>query len=195
MQVKENQAREAQRMRTDNRGHELSLGEVIVQLDQFKNLMKCELKRFAEVCNERNLRYEDRFRALEKTFTAALAASKELTADAFAASEKAIDKAEDAQRESNAKSNEFRRQLNDQAQTFIPRLEAESRISSIAEKVDMNKNDVQKSIAELTKSRDQGTGQSTAEHFQQSKSQWIIGLVVGVLIAVVTMAIGILMHK
>lgn len=65
----------------------------------------------------------------------ALAAQKELTNAAFASSEKAIVKAEDAQREYNVRSNEFRGQLDDQAQTLMPRAETNVLLRAMEDKV------------------------------------------------------------
>lgn len=60
----------------------------------------------------------------------ALAAQGKLVDAAFAASEKAIEKAEDAAKQKDLKNNEFREQLDDQARTFatkdnVERVESE----------------------------------------------------------------------
>lgn len=64
---------------------------------------------------------------LEKGIHAEIQAQQSNTAIAFTASEKAIEKAETAQREYNARSNEFRGQLDDQAKTLIGREEVNKR--------------------------------------------------------------------
>lgn len=54
---------------------------------------------------------------------------------AFLASEKAIIKAEDAQRDYNVRSNEFRGQLDDQAKLFIARSEVAGMFKSLDDKI------------------------------------------------------------
>lgn len=66
-----------------------------------------------------------RFDAQEKAVAAALQAAKEAVTKAEIAAEKRFDSV-----------NEFRAQLSDQANTFMPRLEAEQRIAMQAEKLD-----------------------------------------------------------
>lgn len=156
--------------------------------------MAAKLETIEKVAEERNRRYEDKFRGSDTAVAAALAASKELTSAAFASSEKAIIKAEEAQRESNAKSNEFRGQLSDQASTFMPRLEAESRINALAEKVDDNKNDALKAINDLNKSRDVTLGGAASRHDSQIKTQWAITLAVSIFFALLGIAIGFLVR-
>ena len=73
---------------------------------------------------------------------AALAAQKELTASAFAASEKAIVKAENAQQEYNIRSNEFRGQLDDQAKMLMPRRETEQLISQVNSNMEVLRADI-----------------------------------------------------
>jgi hypothetical protein len=80
-------------------------------------------------------RYQESFAGADKAVGAALAAQKELTNAAFASSEKAIVKAEDAQRDYNVRSNEFRGQLDDQAQTLMPRSETAVLIRSLEDKL------------------------------------------------------------
>jgi hypothetical protein len=82
------------------------------------------IREFIErIVDERDRQYDMRFRAAEIAVQAALLAQKELTASSFAASEKAIIKAEEAQRDYNQRSNEFRGQLDDQAKMLMPRVE------------------------------------------------------------------------
>jgi len=77
------------------------------------------------VSDERDLRYGQRFVAQEKAVEAALTSAKE-----------AVDKAETAATRRFESVNEFRAQLADQAATFMPRLEAEQRMSQLSEKID-----------------------------------------------------------
>lgn len=82
------------------------------------------LKNIERIVDERDRQYDMRFRASEIAVNAALAAQQKSTADAFIASEKAIVKAEEAQKDYNARSNEFRGQLDDQAKQLMARAEA-----------------------------------------------------------------------
>lgn len=62
------------------------------------------------------------------------------------ASERAIAKAEDAQRDYNVRSNEFRGQLDDQAKTLMPRSEATALMRSIEDKMTVRNAAVDKSL-------------------------------------------------
>lgn len=70
------------------------------------------------------------------------ASAKLAVKDALAANDKAITKAEMAQSEYNARSNEFRGQLDDQAKTLMPRNEFASVIANINSKIDRNSEDI-----------------------------------------------------
>lgn len=90
-----------------------------------KQMPDIPVREFLErIIDERDRQYEARFRAAEIAVEAALLAEGAKTKDAFASSEKAIDKAEEAQREYNQRSNEFRGQLDDQAKLLMARVEA-----------------------------------------------------------------------
>jgi hypothetical protein len=80
-------------------------------------------------------RYQESFESQRQAVKDALAAQKELTTAAFNSSEKAIVKAEDAQRDYNQRSNEFRGQLDDQAQTLMPRTETNVLIAGLNDKL------------------------------------------------------------
>jgi len=100
------------------------------------SLVLTDLRDFMQrVLDERDRQYDARFRAAEIAVTAALAAQKDSVVNAFLASEKAIIKAEEAQREYNVRSNEFRGQLDDQAKMLMPRLEASALIHSMEDKL------------------------------------------------------------
>lgn len=95
------------------------------------------IREFLErILEERDRLYNIRFEEAKTAVNAALIAQKEAVTSAFAASEKAIIKAEDAQREYNARSNEFRGQLDDQAKTLMPRPETMALFRSIEDKME-----------------------------------------------------------
>lgn len=79
---------------------------------------------FLAMLAEADKRNEQRFAAQEKAVASALQAAKEAVLKAEGAAERRFDAV-----------NEFRAQLADQAATFIPRLEAEQRMSQQAERI------------------------------------------------------------
>jgi hypothetical protein len=100
------------------------------------SLVLTDMRDFMQrVLDERDRQYDARFRAAEIAVMAAFAAQKDSVANAFLASEKAIIKAEEAQREYNVRSNEFRGQLDDQAKMLMPRSEVTALIRSIEDKL------------------------------------------------------------
>jgi hypothetical protein len=129
---------------------------LIAQLDRrfdtlHEDLKDSIIRRFDGVARsaaEADLRYQQRFdaqtKAVEAAFVshseavrAALAAADKATAAALAAAEKAVSKAEASTEKRFESMNEFRGQLADQANTFIPRIEAEQRIQALSDKLDI----------------------------------------------------------
>src|ERR1039458_4211811 len=84
---------------------------------------------------ERDRRYEDRFKGAEDKVALALSAQKELNTVVQAAADKAITKSEEAQSAYNQRSNEFRQSLDDQNRIQLPRVEADSRFTSLEGKL------------------------------------------------------------
>jgi hypothetical protein len=110
-----------------------------------EDLKTAVVQRFADA----DLRYQQRFDAQTNALDAALAAAKEAVQTALVAAEKATTKAEVAADKRFEGVNEFRAQLADQAATLMPRVEAEQRISALAEK-----------ISDLKSTMDTSTGQA-----------------------------------
>ncbi len=104
---------------------------------------------FEKLMDERDRRYDEQFRAQKEAVAAALTAQKEQTGAAFAASEKAIVKAENSQTEYNVRSNEFRGQLGDQANRLLPRAEADTRFGAFEKQIE----NMEKDVATLRESR------------------------------------------
>lgn len=77
-------------------------------------------------------RYETQTKALDAAFVAA----EKAVQTALASAEKAVTKAETAAERRFESVNEFRQTLTDQASTFMPRAEAETRVDALAEKLD-----------------------------------------------------------
>jgi hypothetical protein len=106
--------------KTPGNSYHLTHGEISLIREVIKEGMdKLEIR-----ADERNKRYEDRFKANETAVAAALAAQKEAVAVAFLTSERAILKAETAQTAYNERSNEFRQALDDQTKLQLSRTEA-----------------------------------------------------------------------
>lgn len=74
--------------------------------------------------DEREMRYQERFVALERTLAVALASA-----------EKAVLKAENANEKRFESQNEFRGTLGDQARTLMPRAEVEALMTGVSEKI------------------------------------------------------------
>jgi hypothetical protein len=131
----------------NSRVTEPQIREVAAALDSQKELISSFVsalntrieekhKSFHDLFAELDRRYQQRFEAQEmavkaafaaqeRAMSAAFAAQEKLYETAFTASKQAIDKAEAAQKDKNEMMNEFRKQLGDQASTFIPRKEVE----------------------------------------------------------------------
>ncbi len=78
-----------------------------------------------------------RFTDTDKAVQAALAAQEKAVAAALSAAERAVNKAEAAAEKRADAANEFRGQLSDQAARLMPRAEAEQRIQTVADKIDV----------------------------------------------------------
>jgi hypothetical protein len=108
------------------------------------------LRAFLEkIIEERDRLYDTRFKAAETAVSAALAAQEKATTAAFLASEKAVLKAENAQADYNSRSNEFRGQLDDQAKTLMPRLEVNTMMRGIEEKIEGIKTAAKSDVARI----------------------------------------------
>lgn len=131
-------------------------------------LTQIPMREFLErIVDERDKQYDARFRAAEIAVSAALSAQEKSTKDAFLASEKAIIKAEDAQREYNARSNEFRGQLDDQAKTLMPRPETTALFRAVDEKLIVIQSNYERRLEVL---------QSNIEKINESLVKEIAGL-------------------
>lgn len=148
-----------------SRTHEPNLREVTAELDGMRETFCARLAAIRELIDERDKRYSSKFDESKEAVRAALAAQKELTESAFKSSEKAISKAEDAQSAYNARSNEFRGQLEDQANRLLPKEEATARFRVYDEKIEEIK-------AELTALREFRSASSG----RQDQQRWVFGL-------------------
>ena len=107
--------------KTDNgRTHEPSLRELTAELDGVRGIFDEKVDRVREVADERDRRYEERFRAMD-----------EKTSLALNASEKAVTKAEVAQEKRFDNTNEWRAAMQDRDRNQMPRIEVEQRFSAL----------------------------------------------------------------
>lgn len=160
--------------------------------------LKTGLEALVRLMDERDRLYKERSDAQKEAVAAALAANKELTNNAFLASEKAIGKAEAAQEDYNTRSNEFRQALDDSNKDKLGRPEAEGRFSGIGERLDEIKKEFEKyqalqatEIRSLRESRsqDMGIGISTERHvtqgnFTMSHAIAFVGVAVAIAVAI-----------
>jgi len=131
-----------------------------------------------------DLRYQQRYDAQNKALDAALLAAEKAVNTALAAAKEAVTKAEMAAERRFEAVNEFRAQLADQAGTFMPRAEAEARISTNAEKVA----ETNTRLGELAARVDRNDGR-TSGHGDSTRN---LVTIMGLLIAVVSVAVTIL---
>jgi len=82
-----------------------------------------------------DLRYQQRYDAQQKALEAALLAAEKAVQAALVAAEKAVTKAELAAEKRFEAVNEFRGQLADQANTFLPRTEYDGSHKALSEKL------------------------------------------------------------
>lgn len=129
-----------------------------------------EFKSFRELMAERDVRYMGMFTAGDKAVSAALAAAKEQTRDAFNSSEKAIVKAEEAQKSYNASHNDLARKMDEQNKATMPRMEIDSRFKNLEEK-----------LALLTGSFTAGSGMQTGAQVAKDDHRANISLLISII--------------
>lgn len=107
------------------------LAAVYAEIKRVDELGAAESRRIDDLGSAESRRIDGLLKAQETAVNAALAAAEKAVAAALAASEKAVNKAELAQGNVNETQNEFRGTLRDQAQTLMPRAEAENLIREL----------------------------------------------------------------
>jgi multidrug efflux pump subunit AcrA (membrane-fusion protein) len=168
------------------RTHEPSLRELTADVDGVKELLISKIESLKELVNERDRLYKERDESRRTAVDAALAAAKENTASSFAASEKAIVKAENAQNDYNVRSNEFRGQLDDQAKRLIARTEVETMVKNLEEKI--NRIDID------TRGLRESRSESLGGHSLKDDVRSNIAVIVSIIAVVVMAAIAIFRH-
>jgi hypothetical protein len=158
------------------------------------SVLEERVRALTQLVDERDRLYMEKFKASETAVGAAIIASDKQTAQNFAASEKAISKAEEAQREYNIRSNEFRGQLDDQAKRLMPREEAQINFKAQDQKLESVKENFSKEIASLRESRSEGGGAARASASGQQSTHWLIGVVIGLVLGLAGLIAGYLRH-
>lgn len=156
------------------------------------------LEALTALLSEADRRYEQRFIAQEnavglalsrvdKEFHEHLAQVRAETHAALEAADKAISKSEAATEKRFESVNEFRAQLADQAQRFIPRIEAEQRMVQNAEKIDALDTRHQKDVGAINSRLDLTTGRTNgiaAGWGAIVAAVGVVGAVIAIIIAV-----------
>lgn len=112
-------------MSENGRTHEPSHKELTLEVSALRDLLLAKLEGMEKLAVERDLRYGERFEAMDEKTSLALTSSKEAVTKAEIATEKRFDAV-----------NEFRGTLSDQAATLLPRAEANARFGSYDEKLE-----------------------------------------------------------
>lgn len=144
------------------------------QREHIRELLNEVESRHTAHSSETDLRYQQRFDAQTKAVDAALLAADKAINAALAAIDRAVAKAEGAADKRFEGVNEFRAQLNDQAKTFITRVELDSQITRL--------NDLTQRVVSI----ESGT-------HSKSQSQTSMIAVVSVIAAVAAVAISFIM--
>jgi hypothetical protein len=147
----------------NGRVHDPSLRELTAELDGVRELLISKVESSRVVMDERDVRYEQRFKAMD-----------EKTSLALTASEKAVSKAETATEKRFDAVNEFRGTLSDQARLLIPREEVNARFSASDQKIEGLKEQFQKDIGSLKETRSEVSGKEKGRDHT-----WAIALAIG----------------
>jgi hypothetical protein len=124
-----------------------TIDTVSSRLAELKELMQTKFEATKNIADERDRRYEDRFKAMDEKTTLALASSEKAVTKAEIATEKRFDAV-----------NEFRGSLSDLTSTMIPRAEANARFEAL----DSKNEDMKKEVGGLRESRSGGEGKDKA---------------------------------
>lgn len=178
---------------TDNEFEQAATGTVTVSVREY----------FERIIRELDRRLTDRAEAQDKAVSAALIAAKEQTTQSFAASEKAIVKAENSQREYNQGHNDLSRKMEQQYSIMVPSSEAKLKWDSIdkdliairseiganrevsAKDINNLRQELMREIAGLRESRSALGGAAGEQSATHQTNQWLSALVVGAIIGTI----------
>jgi len=134
-------------------------------MDDLKELLEARLSDQRDIMDERDRRYEDRFKAMD-----------EKTSLALTSSEKAVSKAETATEKRFDAVNEFRSTLADQATNLLSKAEANAKFQGIESTIGEMKHD----IASLRESRSAGGGERHAQDAGVSQKRFDISTLLAI---------------
>lgn len=147
-------------------------------VDRAQSMEQALGQRISDLKSMLQERYETQTKAVDAAFLAqqtamqtALTTAERAVQTALLAAEKAVGKAELASDKRFESVNEFRAQLADQAATFMPRAENETRFALISEKVDTNIARLAALELRLTSRLDVGGGQTVGREHQRAETQ------------------------
>lgn len=140
------------------RTHEPSLRELTAELDGMRELFTEKFASLKNLMDERDKWYAEKDKDRQAQVDKALIAMDKQTGASFAASEKAIVKAEGAQTAYNQTHNDLARKMDEQNKATMPRPEIETRFQSQEERLNSYKDSTAKDISGLRESRDRGEG-------------------------------------
>ena len=143
-----------------------------------------------KICTTKDRLCDKLMMSLEERFDIRICAIEKSIKSAFESSEKAIEKAEMAQKEYNARSNEFRGQLDDQAKMLMPRNESIATTKANRDRTE----DIWKMYEErheimrtdIEKLRDQVIQSRGAKEGHKESWTWLIGAV-SLVVSVITL--------
>jgi hypothetical protein len=187
MGVSENAARSNTPTARENTAH----------MDDLKDLLETKIDAVAEVAFQRDLRYEEHFRANDLRSAERFARMEERTQTLFDASEKAIAKAEAANEKRFDAVNEFRGALGDQQANLYPRAEALTQIKVYDQKLEEMRDD----IGGLREYRSSATAaeQSVEHHTDTDRGRFQFNIntllaVVGIILSIVAIMYRLTQH-
>jgi hypothetical protein len=154
------------------------------------SVIEVQVRAVEKLMDERDRLYLEKFRASEVAVDRAITASDKQTATSFLASEKAIMKAEEAQREYNIRSNEFRGQLDDQAKTLMPRLETQTLFKAYEDKLE----DMKRQLSELREYKSEGGGKEKAHLIDVQQRNWGLGIMVSILLGLGSLIVAVMRY-
>ena len=176
-----------------------------VMYERLEAEVRSSAARFEDFRRMLDERYATQTKALDAAFIAqqtamrtALEAAEKAVQTALVSAEKAVGKAEVAAEKRFESVNEFRGQLTDQAATFLSRNEADTRIGSLAEKLDTETKRNAVSISELelrlTSRLDKAGGEIIGAAAHRTENRLDTGMIislVSVIAAVVAVAFAV----
>jgi len=137
--------------------------------------------------DERDRRYEDKFKALDSATDKALSAVQSQTAAAFAANKESVTKTEEGQRAYNAQHNDLTRKMEAQAARFVDR----ERLEEYEKRFDTKLESLKADIARLQQVGAETGGRHVQQQEHRATVQWSAGQIISTLIAVIGFGLAI----